>query len=79
MVVPRGEVEQTTECCEEHQDLLSAVSPAQEVGLRGVLGWENTKVGGCFLGRWEGGSQQGPEKHLLPPEREQGGGCSGMG
>lgn len=54
-------------------------SPAQELGLRGALGWENATVGGCFLRSWEGGSQQGPEKRLFHPETEQGGGWLGMG
>ena len=48
------------------------VSPAQELSLRGALGWEDTRVSGCFLRSWEGGSQQGPEKHLLPPKKGAG-------
>lgn len=46
---------------------------------RVCLGWENTRVGACFLRSWEGRSHRGPKKHLLPLEMEQGGGCLGMG
>lgn len=48
--------------------MLPVVSPARGLGLS----WGNARVGGCFLGSWEGGRQQGAVKHLLPPRKGAG-------
>lgn len=52
-------------------------SPAQELGLRGALGWENTRVS-CFLRSWEEANRFLRNTCFLP-KREQGGGCLVMG